>query len=283
MGKKISRRQFIQRTASLGMSALLTACQVDNVLPLPQKHLKSLPTSIQPQETPAGINSEPRIASTLTPPNISKMDLIDFLVKHSIRKGDDTRPVVLMTYDDDGSPSMIEDILSAYRNYGNSKTTFFFIGDRLEICRKSVEKIITEGHVLGCHGWHHVSFNTLTDSDIHAQFEKFHRKILEIAPGYQVKFFRLPYGAGFTEDRILRIAAQWDLQHVFWTMGSDGLIPRTDKNVISETKNGSIVLSHMNRYFDYTQANFIVDGLMRRGFSLESVATGISPDDMRPA
>ncbi len=281
MEKKISRRQFIKRTTCLGLSAVLTACQIQNVSP--KEKLNSTEITTQPTQTPMGVNIEPRITSTLPPPDLSKSDLINFLVKHSIRKGDETRPVVLMTYDDNGSPSMIESILRAYRNHGTSKATFFFIGDRLEICRKSVEKIIAEGHELGCHGWHHYPFNALTDHDIQIEFEKFNRKMMEIAPGYHVKYFRLPFGAGFTEERILHIAAEWDLQHVYWTMGSNGLLPATDKIVISEAKNGSIVLSHMYRYFDYTQANKIVDGLISKGFSLESVATGLSPTDLRPS
>jgi peptidoglycan/xylan/chitin deacetylase (PgdA/CDA1 family) len=280
MGKKITRRQFIQKLSVFGLSTIFTACQAQDIIP--KEKIDSTIIASQPTQTPAPANPEPTIASTLKPPNISQADLIDFLVKHSIRQGDTSRPVVLMTYDDVGSPSMIESILSAYRTHGNSKATFFFVGDRLEICKKSVNKILSEGHEIGCHGWHHYPFDTLSDHDIHIQFEKFHQKILEIAPGYHVKYFRLPYGAGFGQERILHSAAEWDLQHVYWTMGSNGLLPTTDKIVISQAKNGSIVLSHMYRYFDYTQANIIVEGLISKGFSLESVATGLNPKDMRP-
>lgn len=273
----MNRRKFLKVLCLYNVGLFASACQkrID--------HLQELEGGVEyPLEKSPAINTEPRLSTILNPPNISKKDLIDFLVHHPIRKGDDSRPVVLMTYDDVGSPSMIESILSAFRNHQGCRASFFFIGDRLEICRKSVEKILAEGHIIGCHGWHHDPFDTLTNNEINTQFEKFHRKMAEIAPGYQVKYFRLPYGAGVNSKRILRVAAEWDLQHIFWSMGSNGLIPQTYKIVLEEVKNGAIVLSHMDRYYDYTQAARIVDGLVERNFSLESVATGIRKSDMRP-
>lgn len=281
MNKKISRRKFIQYSASIGLGALVTACNPSHLLqPTSISPLEESPekigTTIPPEDT-GGFES-----GLTVPPLLTNLEMVNFLETHEIKMGETSRRMVMMTYDDDGSPSEIESILSAYRNHPGSKATFFFIGDRLEICRKSIEKIVNEGHLLGCHGWHHVNFQLLPNNKINDQFEKFMHKLNEILPGYVVQYFRLPFGAGVGDKRILKIAAEWGLQHVFWTMGSNGLIPNTYKIVLEEVKNGSIVLSHMFRYYDYYEASKIVDGLIEKGFSLETVASGIILQDRRP-
>lgn len=206
-------------------------------------------------------------------------DEANFLVQHEILEGDTSRNVVMMTYDDSGSPEQIESILAAYRPYPDCKATFFYLGDKLERSAKSIEKIISEGHVLGSHFWNHSAMTKLSSDRIERWFDLNITTLEEIAPGYTMKYFRMPYGDGVGNERILTIAAQFGLQHVYWTMGSNGLIPETYQNVLWAVEPGSIVLSHMFRYYDYTQAGLIVDGLLENGFAIETVHTGKKPED----
>ena len=206
-------------------------------------------------------------------------DKIEFLVNHEIVEGDTSRDVVMMTYDDNGSAEQIEFILSAYRCYPNCKATFFYLGDKLKKSAKSIEKIVSEGHLLGSHFWNHSRMTTLSSDRIKRWFELNITTLEEILPGYKMEYFRMPYGDGVSDKRLLTIAAQFGLQHVFWTMGSNGLVPDTYQKVLWSVKPGSIVLSHMFRYYDYTQAGLIVDGLQEKGFSLETIHTGKKPED----
>lgn len=104
----------------------------------------------------------------------------------------------------------------------------------------------------------------------------------KVVPGYKVQFIRFPYGDSVGNLRVLRLAAQYGLQHIFWTMGSNGLIKNTKNIIASQVKNGSIVISHMFRYYDVKQAEDIVSTLIDKGFTLESVKTGRKTTDIYP-
>lgn len=206
-------------------------------------------------------------------------DEIDFLASHEIREGDTTRDVIMMTYDDQGKPEEIESILAAYRPYPDCKATFFYLGDKLRWSAYSIDKILSEGHLLGSHFWNHSRMTTLDSDRIQRWFALNFKALEEVAPGYRMRYFRMPYGDGVGDQRILKIAAEFGLQHVFWTTGSFGTVPDTYQRVLWSAKPGGIVLSHIHRFYDYTQANWIVDGLLEKGFSLETVDSGKKPED----
>jgi peptidoglycan/xylan/chitin deacetylase (PgdA/CDA1 family) len=206
---------------------------------------------------------------------------IDFLAAHEIIEGDTSRRVVMMTYDDNAKFSQVEAILKAFRKYPNTKATFFFEGQKINISSKAVKAIIADGHTLGCHGWDHLAlYSKLTDSQIDKSIERCFDAIDRIVPGFRFQFIRFPYGDSVGTPRILRIAARWGMQHIYWTMGSNGISKDTINIVTKNVKPGSIVLSHMFRYYDYSDAEKIVDSLISKGYSLESVATGRKQEDI---
>ncbi len=185
----------------------------------------------------------------------------------------------MMTYDDNGKYSEIRAILDAFNSF-NMKATFFFIGEKMPLSSKAVHAIVDEGHLLACHGYAHNDFLTLSDDQINRRIEKFFQAAEEVVPGYRVRFIRFPYGSGVGSERILRVVAQWGLQHIYWTTGSNGTIPDTLGTVMRNAQNGTIVLSHMFRYYDVLQAPEIVASLVEAGYSLETVETGRAPRDV---
>ena len=203
----------------------------------------------------------------------------DFLAAHEVRIGDTSRPVMMMTYDDNGTYDEVRAILDAY-NVFNMKATFFFIGEKILLSSKAVHAIVDEGHLLECHGYAHQDFMHLTDDQINHRIEKSFKAVEEVVPGYRMRFIRFPYGSGVGSERILRVVAQWGLQHIYWTTGSNGTIQDTLDTVMRNAENGAIVLSHMYRYFDVTQAHQIVENLVAAGYSLETVETGRAPEDV---
>ncbi|HCM37077.1 TPA: hypothetical protein DIS61_00310 [Patescibacteria group bacterium] len=162
---------------------------------------------------------------------------------------------------------------------GGGKTTFFVMGDWLErsVNREIANRIVDEGHVLGCHGFHHDPFTTLSREEMSEQFAKFTRVAGEVVPGYKVRFFRPPYGDRNQEVR--EEAAKWGMQTAMWSMSSGGHDYTTYTRVVRGVDKGTIVLSHSTRYYDVNQAAKIVTGLVEAGYSLESMDTGLDPND----
>lgn len=279
----ISRREFFKH-AGIGLAGFaLSGCQ--------QENLSSAAQALNLTKTPA---SNPTATATSSPtqtlsptatfhpsqfPGLVTPQEADFFATHEVRIGDTSRPVVMMTYDDNGTYDEVRTILDAYKAF-NMKATFFFIGEKIPLSSKAVHAIVDEGHLLECHGYAHQDFMRLTDDQINRRIEKSFQAMDEIVPGYRMRFIRLPYGSGVGSERILRVVAQWGLQHIYWSMGSNGTIPDTHDTVMRNVENGAIVLSHMYRYYDVTQAYQIVESLVAAGYSLETVETGRAPEDV---
>jgi len=278
--------------SAIAAGGILAACkpvQITIQLPPDQSMNQSTATTeVRPTDT-AIPTSEPTHTPTpdITPtpintyiPNLTEAH-IEFLSTHEVVEGDNNRKVVMMTYDDSGTFTQVSQILEAFRKYPNCRATFFIIGNKISQSKKVIPAILEDGHVLGCHGWdHETPLSKKSDADIHSDFERCFEAMQKMIPGYVFEFVRFPWGDSVGNPRVLKIAAQWGMQHVYWTFGSGGLTRDTYRTVIDNVKPGSIVLSHMLRPYDCTQAGRIVDKLWEMGYSLESLRTGRKPGDI---
>ena len=192
----------------------------------------------------------------------------------------------MMTYDDGYVPKNIEHLLDVYKGH-NVKFSCFLLAPCLVQASSLLERIIDEGHLIGCHGYDHVDFRGLTDDQLHSQFQKWMDVFQGIVPNYHVNYFRAPYGS--KDKRVLRIAAEHGLQHVMWNIESGGMDDKTFSYVFdgldrfhryySGSIGGAIVLSHTMRYYDISQSEAIITELIGRGYDLVTVDQGIKKED----
>jgi peptidoglycan/xylan/chitin deacetylase (PgdA/CDA1 family) len=210
-----------------------------------------------------------------------------FLPAHEVRRGDVSRRVILMTYDDftveaaDYGKANFEKILSAYRDL-KCKTTFFLPGgydstDSVYKIAPTIERIVSEGHALGCHGLIHQPLTTFPDWEIWRQVAIWIDTMKIIIPGYTARWFRAPYGD--VNDRVRSIFAEFGMQSVLWSVESNGIVPETLSKVVDVVKPGDIVLSHSARPYDASLARPILEKLLEKNFSVESLDTGLAPGD----
>ncbi|MCD6476501.1 MAG: polysaccharide deacetylase family protein [Anaerolineaceae bacterium] len=290
---KITRREFLVRAGIGLVGSAAVACQpiITQIKPQiinsqqTQTPFTSTqhPTDIPPSQTPTPPPTHtPTCAPTFSPdqlPDLLSQEEINFLAHHEIKEGDTSRPVVMMTYDDNAKYKQVRFILDAYKKY-QMKASFFFIGEKILLSAKAVRAIVEEGHLLGCHGWVHDDFLQLSSDKVNRRIEKSFKAVQEIVPGYRLRFIRFPYGSGTGSMRLLKIAASWGLQHTFWNISSGGLVKNTYDTVMRDVQNGSIVVSHMFRKYDVEQAEDIIISLLEKGYTLETVETGRKPEDI---
>lgn len=308
--KRCGRRVFITGLVGYTLSACasnkalaISAALVGSATPKPSETATASVTATLSATPTTVLSATPRPTSTLAPtfepsptvqPTLTFVqqrdrrpkDEIEFLANNEILHGDKTRPVVMMTYDDGGRFEDVSRILDAYL-HTDAKASFFVLGDWMaqkaadKTYRNAslVERIVKEGHLLGCHGFNHILFTHLNQTDTDRQIELFLNLVELIVPGYQVKYLRFPYGA--RDAVVRRIVAAWGLQSVVWNLESGGLDAKTAQRVIGGASNGAIVLSHLLRKYDIIQAVDIVRGLTASGFTLETVELGIAPEQRR--
>ena len=281
MSRHLTRREFLRMLGAAGLAAGLSACQKavafeptatlqPTVLPtqLPTGSMTPSPApTATPQPTPSPTWSPAALPQAISPAEAN------FLAAHEVRTGDTTRPVVLLTYDDNGDSIYINYLLDALAA-AHVKATFFFVGTALSVHKDDIRRMVSEGHALGCHGFSHDhTYLELTDAQINAELERYLNEMAAIVPGYRVRWWRAPYGS--RSQHVRDLAAAWGLQHVMWTRVSDGW-SKTAYKIADAAEPGDIILGHMFRYFDIYQSPQIIARLQERGFSLETLDTGLA-------
>jgi len=272
--QKINRRKLLKKVGISLVGAGIYAGLLPVMNQLPSRYLGQYPAGddrelIKPVD--------PTVMPEMDKPEIPQAE-IDFIANHEVTIGDTQRKVIAMTYDDVTEDRQIGDLLDVYQEHG-VKATFFAMGADLIHCKINLPRLVEEGHDLAFHGWvHDYPFSQLSDAALHTQFRMFTYQVRSLLPGYRVRYFRAPFGD--RNQRVRDIAAQWGMQHVLWSLESGGNDRFTINNVVDRAKPGDIVLSHVNRIFDISEADTIVRALVRKGFSLETLSSAI-PSPMK--
>lgn len=292
-GEYLSRRDFLKMSAAGATGLLLASCRLDKWLidedmqtPMVMPEVISTKTPA-PTETPvpsptATLTETPRPSPTS---DLLTLEKIKFLAEHPIRHGRLNEKITLMTYDEGVVAENVEKLLDIYHKYG-FRCTFFMTGNGLIQSKSLLQRIVDEGHLIGCHSWDHSEMTELKDADVKSQFDRWFSKLDELLPEYKTRYWRSPYGS--VNQRIHDFAASYGLQHVGWNVESGGM---TDKSYDYVFRNfdlyrnrykatgGAIVLSHTHRYYDISQAEKIIQNWIDLGYNLVTVDEGISAED----
>jgi peptidoglycan/xylan/chitin deacetylase (PgdA/CDA1 family) len=163
--------------------------------------------------------------------------------------------IIYLTFDDGPTPEITEWTLNQLKKY-KAKATFFCIGKNVAKHPEIFQKIIEEQHSVGNHTQNHLNGWKTTTQDYFINFKEADQTIsnnfkryskLETNTIQAVKLFRPPYGKiSLKESKQIRNTGykiiMWDVLSADFdtTISSNKCL----KNVIKNTKNGSIVVFH---------------------------------------
>lgn len=160
------------------------------------------------------------------------MELIEY------RNGDRTQNKISLSFDDGPNPYFTEKVLNILNRY-NIKTIFFILGKYVEKYPELVKKIISDGHLIGNHGYSHG--RVINSSD----FEKAEKIIYNIT-GQNTRYLRPPfnntrlcesYKCVFTGE--VKVVNN-DVVAKDWKRNAKEIL----SNILDKTANGSIILLH---------------------------------------
>lgn len=160
---------------------------------------------------------------------------------------------IYLTFDDGPNnqitPWVLEELKSAH-----AKATFFCVGDNIRKNPHILKQILSEGHSIGNHTFNHLKGSrTKTEKYIEnvqkseEEFKKYGSEKELIDNSFGSKLFRPPYGriskkqAGILEKQGYKIV-MWDIISYDYDAGISG--EKCLDNVISNVKNGSIIVMH---------------------------------------
>lgn len=150
-----------------------------------------------------------------------------------------------LTFDDGPTPEITDWTLDVLKQY-NAKATFFCIGANIEKHPDIFQRVISEGHTIGNHTQHHVKgWKTKTKIYINEVLET--EKQIQTYQSKRSHLFRPPYGQIKLKQGKQLIdlnykIIMWDVLSFDWQkeISEENCL----KNVISKSKEGSIIVFH---------------------------------------
>ncbi|WP_372753656.1 polysaccharide deacetylase family protein [Mariniflexile sp.] len=199
--------------------------------------------------------------------------------------------IIYLTFDDGPTPEITNWTLKTLKTY-SAKATFFCIGKNVEEYPEIFQNILADGHTIGNHTNNHLKgwktktndyLENLTEAErvINKQISlsKIHStpKLVISHQSPRVNLFRPPYGQ--ITPKLGKKLLELDYKIIMWDVLSfdwDKTVAERNclKNVISNTKNGSIVVFHdsvkASRNMQYTLPK-VLDYFSEKGFIFRSL------------
>ena len=192
-------------------------------------------------------------------------------VSHS--RGLTTNPYIAMTFDDGPHPKNTPRLLDMLRQR-NIKATFYVIGTNVKRYPEITRRIVAEGHEIGNHTWTHPNLTKLSDAQVRSQMSSTRDQIVKTT-GVLPRTVRPPYGALLTRQRKM-IYNEFGYPTIMWSVDPrdwqrPGVSVVRDR-ILTETKNGSIVLAHDLHGPTVDAMPQTLDGLLAKGFQFVTVS-----------
>lgn len=175
---------------------------------------------------------------------------------------------VALTFDDGPHPVLTRQILSILKEH-NIYATFFLSGPNIEKSPDIVKEIYKAGHVLGNHGYEHVSAERLSPDELISGFEKTDNLIRELSEGKAVNFYRPPYGivtksylAWIKKKRKYIVHWSLDSYDYRYEFNSDQIAGM----LLRDIQNGDIVLFHDTKSCTQDVMKIVIPALLKRNY-----------------
>ncbi len=140
----------------------------------------------------------------------------DLKAYHAYYVGDDTEPVIYLTFDCGYENGNTEAILDALEKH-DVQATFFVVGHFLESAPDLVKRMAQDGHAVGNHTYHHPDMAAIADT------EAFQKELDDVAARYYAitgkeldRYYRPPAGKCNADN--LRMAKEMGYATIFWSL-----------------------------------------------------------------
>ena len=176
--------------------------------------------------------------------------------------------IVCLTFDDGPSPVCPPQLLDGLKKR-DVKVTFFVTGQNVESYPDIVKRASDEGHLIGNHTFHHVQLTAANTEEFKTEIVSTNEIIQEVT-WKETSFIRPPYGSWDKkyEKELNMFPVLWDVDPLDWCSTN---VDKIVRNVLSHTKENSIILMHDSYDSTVTAALQIVDILQAVGYEFVTV------------
>lgn len=177
-------------------------------------------------------------------------------------------PLVALTFDDGPRRATTEILLDGLAERG-VQATFFLVGEMIPGQEDLVARMEQEGHQIGTHSYDHVYLTDLSSADFASQVTRT-ESLLTAITGRTSFPLRPPYGKvdGGVETNAHSPLILWSVDPEDW---KDKNADRIVEHVVTQTKDGDVILLHDIYPTSVEAALRIVDALHQKGFLFVTV------------
>ena len=182
-------------------------------------------------------------------------------------------PYIAMTFDDGPDPKLTPKLLDLLKARG-IKVTFFVVGQNAAEYPEILKRAVAEGHEVANHSWSHPNFGKMSEAGVTNELQKTQDAITQ-ATGVKPKLLRPPYGS-ITKSERQWIPARfgykiilWDVDPLDWKYRNAA---RVEKEILRQTHQGSIILSHDIHASTVEAMPATLDALAAKGYKFVTVS-----------
>lgn len=121
---------------------------------------------------------------------------------------------ILLTFDDGPTETTTEKILKKLDEH-NIKALFFCVGKNIQKYHELTEHLISSGHTIGNHTWHHKRLRDYDRLERYNGLTQFNDQVKRDFD-YEIEYFRPPYGRIFPNQT--KKIGEYGMTNVMWTL-----------------------------------------------------------------
>lgn len=181
---------------------------------------------------------------------------------------DPSSKVIALTFDD--GPSKYTKKIIEYLKKEDAVATFFITGNKVNIFKDTLIKMLSNGNEIGNHSYSHKWLTRLKKDELKEQIYKT-QEIIKKTTGYTPKLLRPTYGSinNFIRDNVDLDIVMWSVDTMDWKYKNENkIVYRATKNI----KDGDIILMHDMYERTYCALTKIIPILKKRGFKFVTVS-----------
>jgi peptidoglycan-N-acetylglucosamine deacetylase len=125
------------------------------------------------------------------------------------------KKLVALTFD--GGPSGFTPKIDRILQRKHVRSTFFWVGSRIEGWGQVVRRVARQGHEIANHSWFHDDLTGLPADEVRRQLARTNRRLSRLT-GDRPRVFRPPYGA--VDAQVRGVAADLGMRTVLWDADS---------------------------------------------------------------
>ena len=196
--------------------------------------------------------------------------------------GDTSQKVLYLTFDCGYENGCTEAILDALKKH-RVPAAFFVVGNYLETSPDLVKRMISEGHIVANHTYHHPDMSKIASKeDFQKELTSLEEKFQEITGQAMPKYYRPPQGKYSVEN--LQMAKDlgyhtffWSLAYVDWYQDRQPSKEEAFKKLLGRIHPGAIVLLHSTSSTNAAILDELLTSWEEMGYTFRSIDVLAAP------